>query len=210
MENFQMKKYKIILSKNNNKYVDVNSADEYFLLPRKQREHYFMYKLPYSLPVKIGDLMGGEWSKFYKSIKRKYPIQYFFREVLFPFIERHYRNVRRALREIFTPANAEIRAKIPRHYCDIASLIEDINFQLIVSFKKEADNGMVDWNGTEGHKEFYNWLHETAKTVSQIPSMEDELLDFSNEEYKQKHEELEKLKEKILIEMVKYRHYFWT
>ena len=66
------------------------------------------------------------------------------------------------LRPIFAPKHSRLRKAIPRQWCDITSLIVDINFEFIKSFyEDEYVDGVVDWSATEHHKEFAVWLEQS-------------------------------------------------
>ena len=66
------------------------------------------------------------------------------------------------LKPIFKPKNSRLRKAIPRQWCDITSLIVDVNFEFIKAFyEDEYIDGMVDWTATEHHHEFAKWLEES-------------------------------------------------
>ena len=63
------------------------------------------------------------------------------------------------VKPFFSPRNKRIRKAVPRQYRDISSLIIDINFEFVKAFyEDEYKAGIVDWNATEHHKEFAEWL----------------------------------------------------
>ena len=66
------------------------------------------------------------------------------------------------LRPIFAPKHSRLREAIPRQWCDISSLIVDVNFEFIKTFyEEEYLDGVVDWSATELHKEFAVWLEQS-------------------------------------------------
>jgi len=66
------------------------------------------------------------------------------------------------LRPIFAPKHSRLRKAIPRQWCDISSLIVDVNFEFIKSFyDEEYVDGVVDWSAYDHHKEFANWLEQS-------------------------------------------------
>ena len=66
------------------------------------------------------------------------------------------------LKPIFKPKHARLRKAIPRQWCDITSLIVDVNFEFIKTFyEEEYVDGIVDWSATEHHQEFATWLERT-------------------------------------------------
>jgi hypothetical protein len=65
------------------------------------------------------------------------------------------------IKPIFKPQNSRLRKAIPRQWADISSLIVDVNFEFIKTFyENEYKRDIVDWNATEHHKEFANWLEK--------------------------------------------------
>lgn len=107
-------------------------------------------------------------------------------------------------------------------------MIEDVGFAMIVAFKKEADESCVDWNGTENHRKFKNWLDSAAdwiavarpKLVQQMENaypphpLPPELKGKTYDELYGEVNRLEKLIEdtdtSILKQMIEYRDYMWT
>ena len=71
------------------------------------------------------------------------------------------------IKPIFNPQHQRIRKAIPRNWCDIASLIETVNFEFIKSFyEDEYKNGLIDWKATEHHKEFEEWLIKAYRYIT--------------------------------------------
>lgn len=81
------------------------------------------------------------------------------------------------VKPFFSPRNKRIRKAVPRQYRDISSLIIDINFEFVKAFyEDEYKAGIVDWNATEHHKEFAEWLEKAYEYVSNTrPQLEKQL-----------------------------------
>ena len=66
------------------------------------------------------------------------------------------------LKPIFKPKHSRLRKAIPRQWCDISSLIVNVNFEFIKTFyEEEYVDGVVDWSASDHHKEFANWLEQS-------------------------------------------------
>ena len=81
------------------------------------------------------------------------------------------------VKPFFSPRNKRIRKSIPRQYRDISSLIVDVNFEFIKAFyEDEYKSDIVDWEATEHHKEFADWLEKTYEYVTKTrPQLEKDL-----------------------------------
>jgi hypothetical protein len=171
-------------------YSDARSVDQYFALPKSEREWHGLYKLPFSLPL---EWFGGEagekgWEAFHKQIKSEYPIQHFFRNWLpsmdNPLVFAYKKFIGWPLREskcatklFLNPQFPRWRKVAPRHkYTDTAELIVQSNFALIVDFyREEVVDGHVDWSADDLHKKFYteliaavHWIEEERKKVEKL------------------------------------------
>jgi hypothetical protein len=63
------------------------------------------------------------------------------------------------IRPIWKDQNKRIRNSIPRTWCDISHMMELVNFEMIKKFyEKEYKADIVDWEATDHHKEFAEWL----------------------------------------------------
>ena len=184
----------------------------------------FMYETPYSLSM-------DDWELWRKEMKEKYPFQYWLREDVYFWLtswKRRWEDFYYEINCFFNPKNQEIRKAIPKTWMDISSLVVDVNRAMILSFKKEADEGFIDWNADEGHKNFKNWLDAAAKWFTEDkPNLEKqrdaayppyplpiEMKEYSYDQLYGKVNELEKTIEdtdsKILKEMIDFRQYMWT
>jgi hypothetical protein len=81
------------------------------------------------------------------------------------------------IKPIFKPQNKRLRKAIPRKYSDISHLIVQVNFEFIKTFyEEEYKADIVDWNATEHHKEFAEWLERAYEYVAKTrPQLEKEL-----------------------------------
>lgn len=172
--------------KNKSLYMKVNSVDEFFNLPKKEREWYGLYKKPFFLPIEFlgsGDEKG--WNCFYDEIRREYPVQYFFRDWLFSmdnpiifvykkFISWPLRDLKYNIRRFIKPCFPRWRKVLPRHqYGDITEIVVESNFALICDFyHEEVVDGVVDWTSDDVHKKFYtelvaavHWIETERKKV---------------------------------------------
>lgn len=199
-------------------YIYVSSVEEYFNLPKREREKYGLYLLPFALPSSfLNKNSSGKltWDDFYKKIKEIYPIQYFLREVVLDNINFYFRDIIHQLRNyyifLFNPQHRDISKTIPRNWKDLCSIILDTNFAIIVSFYNEANESCVEWDYDESHRKFKTWLDDSYDYISvRRPILIDKMWDS----YPEKILEYEKLIDdsdtKILKEMVEYRNLFWT
>ena len=184
----------------------------------------FIYETPSSFSLE-------GWESWRKETKEKYPFQYWLREdVYYWFYSFKWKwdDFSYKVKCTFKPKHQEIRKAIPKTWQDISSLILDVNFAMIVSFKEEADKSQVDWDGTEKHREFKNWLDSSAHWITVgKPRCEaqadmfypphplpEHLKGKSYEElYGELHKMLDLIEEtnsNILKKMIDYRQYFWT
>ena len=201
-----------------------NMSNRLFSKQYKKPKIKFMYETPYILSM-------DDWELWRQEMKEKYPFQYWLREdVYYWFLSWKWKwnELSNAIDCFFNPRNQEIRKAIPKTWMDISSLVVDVNRAMILSFKKEADESFVDWNGTEGHREFKDWLDAAAKWFTEDkPNLEKqrdaayppyplptEMKDYPYDQLYGKHNELEKMIEdtdsKILKEMIDFRQYMWT
>lgn len=186
-----------------------------------------MYTVPFSQTLE-------GWDAWRKKVREEHPIQYRIRECIEDmehiFIRRC-RQLKYSLRTLFFPENELIRKAIPARGCDVTHLITVMNFAAILQFKKEADESHVDWNGTEEHREFKNWLDLAVVWIKEGKANLEKKLDeaypdldlirsvptLGKEQIKDLYKEVQRLEElikqtdeNILVQMMKYRDYFWT
>ena len=171
------------------------------------------------------------WNDWKKLMKTKHPIQYFIREKIDDIVygAKHlYRESRYSIKCFFKPYHSDIRKAIPRKWADVSSLVIDVNFAMILSFKREADESCVDWDGSDGHRKFKNWLDAAAKWIQEDrPVIEkqrdnaypphplpDHMRDWNYEQLYSEVNKLEKIindtDSAIIKQMVDYRDYMWT
>jgi hypothetical protein len=81
------------------------------------------------------------------------------------------------VKPIFKPQNQRLRKAIPRKYSDISHLIAEVNFEFIKTFyEEEYEADIVDWEATEYHKEFAEWLERAYEYVAKArPQLQKDL-----------------------------------
>lgn len=190
----------------------------------------FWYKKPHSLEWNPHDDTVG-WCAWKKQIKKNYPIQYFFREdvrLYFSIMWRRIKDFKYKIKCWFFPKHPELRKAIPNTWADITSLVVDLNFAMILSFKKEADESLVNWDGTPEHRKFKNWLDSAAHWIAEgRPNCEaqkdacypphplpPEMKGWTYDQLYSNVNQMEKLinetDSNILKQMIDYREYMWT
>jgi hypothetical protein len=184
----------------------------------------FLYKKPRILS-------WDGWRDWDNQTKKDYPIQYFFREEVLSFCRcqwRRLQDLKYKIKCFFFPKHQEIRKAVPRVWADISSLVVDVNFAMILSFKKEADESCVDWQRGENIQKFKNWLDSSAHWITvgrpNCEAQRDALYppyplpeEMKNFTYEQLYGELNKIEKlisdsdtAILKQMIEYREYMWT
>ena len=111
----------------------------------------FWYSTPSALSLE-------DWEEWRQEIEKNYPFQYWIRDTLPHWYRVH---IAMPLRDLYwfiyrliKPCHQDIRKVIPRQWADIASLIVDVNFAMLTSFKKEVDESFVEWNASPEHRKF--------------------------------------------------------
>jgi hypothetical protein len=163
--------------------IQVNSIEEYFALPKKERTWYGLYMSPRSLPFVWEDGGGFGWDKFYQELKKEFPVQYFFRywltsfdnpitHSIYQYLIWPYQNFKNAWRNFWNPCCPRWRKVLPKtQYSDVSNLIVDSNLALLRDFYyEEVLISKIDWDSTEELKTFRNdiekhiyWLDEESK-----------------------------------------------
>jgi hypothetical protein len=190
----------------------------------------FWYKKPHSLEWNPHDDTVG-WTAWEKETKKNHPVQYFFREEVTTFFRikwMRFQTFKYKIKCFFFPKHQELRKAIPRTWVDIANLVVDLNFAMILSFKKEADESWVDWDATPEQRKFKNWLDSSAHWITVgKPNCESQanalypphpLTDLQKgKSYEELYGELNKMEKlisetdtNILKQMIEYRDYMWT
>lgn len=182
--------------------------------------------------VPFAETMEG-WDAWRNKVKKEYPIQYFIREKIEDIeddIMRTYSRIRYYVRTLLIPENKRIRNAIPVRGHDVTSIIEKMNFAAILQFKEEADKSQVDWAANENHKEFKDWLDRAVVWLNEGKANLEKELDrayptvslmntgeITLEKYNDMYKEVHRLEalikqtdENILVQLIKYREYFWT
>lgn len=219
--------------------VKVNSAEEYFALPKQDREVHGFYRIPCALPWERMETSDNGWNAFYERIKKNYPVQYFFRRWLpsldNPLVLVFSRYIKWPLTELkyniirwIKPVHPRWRKSLPRHkYADISELIVESNFAFIRDFyHEEIVSGWVDWESDELHKTFYdkiieyvNWIEKERTKIEAAywEALEVSTKDTESTSYSVKYakpNEIEALKiskeTEILTWLIDNRSHFWT
>jgi hypothetical protein len=228
-------------------YIKVESAEEYFNLPLDQTTTKLgLYRVPYGLPVEdIDDLFSDNpeskkgWGYWNRQIKKRHPIQWFFRDWLFStknpifysykrFIEWPLTEAHWATKNFIKPAFPRWRKTLPRHkWSDITRVVVESNFNLILDFYyEEVLDGWVDWDSDEIHKTFKNKLEENVKWIEEGRArwqneIDEELTRASKnksvKDYNKRYGEYNKLEKtmhdketEILKWFIDNRSFFWT
>jgi hypothetical protein len=208
------------------KTINVKSVDDYFSLPKNEREWFGFYIKPNHLPSELFTNNKG-WDTFYEEIKKQYPIQWVFREWMFSlenpvywFFKSKYLSfldLKYSVQNFLKPSFPRWRKTLPRHkYSDISEVFVSSNFNLILDFyHEEVSEGYVDWEHDERHRTFHSTL------VSYVKWIEEEKVEISNKmdncllarefaEYNNLEEVMKKKESEILKWFVDNRDFFWT
>lgn len=72
------------------------------------------------------------------------------------------------IRPLWHDEQKRIRKSVPRTWCDISHLSEIVNFEMIKKFyEEEFKADIVDWEATEHHKGFAQWLEWAYNYITQ-------------------------------------------
>lgn len=187
------------------KKVRVKSTKEYFEMPRRERTKFgIIYLLPSSLPF-AWDKSDG-WTVFEKEIKKRFPIQSFFRITIGDFfggIQMNIKSWRSNIRNFIKPNHPRFRKAYPRHtYQDLDVSIPGVIFALFLDFWHDEvyPDSVVDWGidwetktyteeelgyglkeFNESHNEVYNWMKKTADDIeNKLPALIEEYTELLN------------------------------
>lgn len=220
-------------------YIKVSDVNEYFSLPKKEREVFGFYKKPYALPWNLFNDEDSGWETFYKEIKKQYPVQWIFREWLFSsknpvyfmfskYIKWPYFELKSKIRLLMNPIYPRWRKTISRcEYADLQYVIVESNLNIILDFyHEEVVDGYVDWESDDVHKKFYDELISNVKWIEVdrqkwIEEKDNELMLASKnrkeKDFHKKYEQYEKYEQlifdkesQILKWMIDNRKFFWT
>ena len=185
----------------------------------------FWYDVPSSLAWE-------DWEKWRNDTRAAYPFQYWLRETMPLWFQVYIwwdlRELYWKVYRFFNPCHKDIRKAVSRQWSDITSLIIDVNFAMILSFKKEADEFWVDWDNTPEYRKFKNWLDSAAHWITEgRPNCEaqkdacypphplpPEMKGWTYDQLYGNVNQMEKLisetDSNILKQMIEYRDYMWT
>ncbi len=215
------------------------SIEEYFNLPKAEREKWGIYLKPHSLPCDLFDEDAKGWGEFHKQIRKHYPIQGWIREWLWSYDNPVYafikhrisdvRDIKNNIRRFFRPSHPRFRKAYPRHvWMDITNAVVEVNFAMLQDFWHEEvyPEGFVDWHADPKTEEVYQWMQKAINWIEKVkPELEKKAADAlsaahknrgegSYEEIYGEHDKLEKMIDDgdtdILNKMIQYRAYFWT
>ena len=169
-------------------YVNVHSVQDYFNLPKQERERFGLYRKPFALPcewlqtrtgAKIGTIKPEKqgWATWEAEIRRRYPAQWFLREWCFSWenpvyaffkgLYFDYREKKYAVKRFINPFYPRFRKSMPRHqYSDVCEVLRKANFALLLDFwYDEMVDGIVDWNDNTNHKNFFKGVKAAVKYI---------------------------------------------
>jgi len=177
-------------------YVKVHSVQDYFELPKSERERFGLYRKPFALPcewlenrrgAKIGKIKPEKqgWASWGLEIRRRYPVQWFLREwciswenpvyaflktLYFNYIEKKY-----AVKRYINPFYPRFRKSVPRHqYSDVCEVLRKANFALLLDFwYDEMTDSCVNWEDTPKLKSFFKQVKNAVKYIElERPALE--------------------------------------
>jgi hypothetical protein len=115
-----------------------------------------------------------------------------------------------------------VRDAIPKRFIDGVELIRQVNFAIIQEFYEQESNS-VDWSAHEEHQKFYSWLQHAYEYITSGRLLKEQELNQAwknidaNKPGLSKYahvqaieDQIEQQDDKILVEMMQYRKYFWT
>lgn len=216
--------------------VKASTCEEYFSLPKSQRERYGLYIVPFAMKWNNYPAEPSEWSKWETEIRKHYPVQGFIREVVWDAIDTWlmrcrltWLSISSSVQNFIRPAHPRFRKVYPRHkFMDLTDGFVRINHALILDFYyEEALSGIVDWDSEDSHWTFYKQLEGYVKAIEvTLPDLDQqmhrELSRGANPEnhtksYNERYgrfNELEKqrfdLQTEIIVWAINNRGYFWT
>jgi hypothetical protein len=219
-------------------YAKARTVEAYFALPKNERERFGFYLNPVSLPCPFNDDTVQGWEHFDMEIRKRYPIQGWFREWFlsidnpvywfFYRLSKNIRGIKNNVRRFIKPCHPRFRKVYPRHkWHDLKEVIEDINFALIQDFYyEEISKDFVNWNSTDEHKAFRAWIEDAIFWIEKAEPQAQKDLDAAYENvdkknkslsYEQKYAEVNRIERtieetntRILKEMIEHRGFFWT
>jgi len=177
-------------------YVNVHSVQDYFDLPKSERERFGLYRKPFALPCEwLDNRLGGKiakvklekqgWKSWELEIRRRYPVQWFVREwcfswenpvyAFFKSFYFDYREKKYAVKRFISPFYPRFRKSVPRHqYSDVSEVLRKANFALLLDFwYDEMVDGCVSWQDTAKLKNFFKRVQAGVKYIEvERPALE--------------------------------------
>jgi hypothetical protein len=119
------------------------------------------------------------------------------------------------VKTIWAPKHYRIRKAVPRHWIDLDSVLQNVNFEIIKSFyEDEYVNGPIDWKGSGKEAvKFAKWLEASYEYVSSYRLVLEKQIENAYPNYRKVEkleQEMENMDTKVLTELVKYRKHLWT
>jgi hypothetical protein len=209
------------------------TVDDYFNLPESEILYKnIWYRTPAWFPWNTKDgyifdegSLANQWKK---EIRKRYPVQWFFREWLFshdnPLYSFVYTKIYRVrvwwmdFRAWVHPwQQRTVKASRPFGYSDASALVSSVNLAILLDFFYEdyKVNTFVDWKADEHHRTFEEELHAQVEIVEkEIPMLEQkarELLSNSRyEEVTAVEEQIDQKTTDVIVWIAKNRHMMWT
>lgn len=120
------------------------------------------------------------------------------------------------------PCHSAVRDAIPKTWMDDVELIRDVNFAIIKEFYEKESN-TVDWDAHEEHKAFYAWLQSSYEYITSGRLMKEEELQQAWKRVDSSvvgvaryaqidaiEDQITQQDDAILVQMMRYRKYFWS
>lgn len=171
----------------------INKVSEYKSLPKKEREWFGLYQIPYSMEISSLNFVENKkedndegWNGFYSYVKKEYPIQYFFREYLGDIIF-YFWNAKimskygetwhsKIWARLFNDRQKYLRKVIPYTWCDKPELFTEIVFAMLVNYVEgERCFEIIDFDHHESDKEIKKYIIESYDIIKiQIPKLKEQ------------------------------------
>jgi len=200
--------------------------EDYVKLPSKEREWCGFYQKPSVYEFTGVDDMLNSHDRYDQFWSTNYPIQYFFRDFIPSTLSLTKRIISAKFSKFkvkFFTENGRYHKYIPKEFMDEKGIMEEFNFNLIKDYTANADK-YINWDTTPEHKTFRDMLTRSVHRIDvTLPYIDERIrvayskvsrVDTKSFEttYKYVHywEALrERVVDKVLLDMVNNRGYFW-